>query len=298
MRRAVVLFDGGKCPTSETIARLERAYDELVFVLVWIDTSYVVGKGWHPGNVLAETKEMISRYAQRPFYIFPFDCRQLKADQLIIRISHFSPRFDAIVTDDAELQTVAGVMGYKVENVECDAIETVADRSNVSRALYVTRAQPFHNGHREFLQHILENHDEAILSIACTEQALSLHNPATAGERMEIIGAYVLPNCNKRVWLVPFAHTPYMMEKIKNIAWFMPHFTHIYGSNPAHLLMGEMENLGTCLPEMKSSVRATQVRDTLAKGLPISGMVPEESEKMIYELGIDKRIKYLTENGF
>lgn len=298
MKRAVVLFDGGNCPTSETVARLERSYDELIFVLVWSDTSSVVDKGWHPGNVLAETKEMISRYSQRPFYIFPFDGRQLLADQRIIRLSHFCPRFDTIVADNEAYRNVARMIGYEVENGEFVEVETVTDRSNVSRALYVTRAQPFHNGHREFLQHILERHDEAILSIACTEQALSLHNPATAGERMEMIGAYVLPNCHKRVWLVPFAHTPYMMEKIKNIAWFMPHFTHIYGSNPAHLLMGEMEHLGTCLPEMESSVRATQVRERLSKGLPISGMMPEESEKILYELGIDKRIKYLTENGF
>lgn len=294
--RVVVIFDGGTLPDKEELRLYEKKFDELIFVVLWRTFREVTMKAWHPGNILAETRNYLFSVLERPFYLLPLDGQSLSPQQLMIRLTHLVPRFSSCSVVDGEWRMTAQLMGYKGEDLSTFQMARVANYDAVDRAIYVTRAQPFHNGHAEFIDHILANHEEAILAIACAEQALTVHNPASAGERMEMVSAYIHPRFSKRVWVVPFSHTPYMMEKFKAIKWLMPHFSHLYGSNPAHLLMGETEGLSTHLPDMACPVRATMVRDEIISGHSIHGMVPIETEEKIYELAIDQRIQFLNRN--
>lgn len=299
-KRTLILLQPGSTPTPDEIRSYEEQFDELIFVLLWESFERTTERGHHPGNVLVETKLKLQKLCSRPFYLLPLDAHALDPHAILIRLSHLLPTFQHVASVYRCFIKTAKLMGKETSPTTPIGLEEINDHSHISRALYITRAQPFHNGHAEFIEHILAHHDEAILAIACTDQALTLSNPATAGERMEMIGSYIHPRYNdrnsNRVWIVPFSHTPYMMEKIKNIQWLMPKFTHIYGSNPAHLLMGQVEGLETVFPQMKCSVRATEVRERLIHGESIHGMVPEEIEQKMYELGIDKRLKFLSCN--
>src|SRR3989338_2152950 len=55
------------------------------------------------------------------------------------------------------------------------------------RALFVGRFQPFHNGHYKVIKKLLLEHDEVIVVFGSAEQAPSMENPFTAGERIEMV---------------------------------------------------------------------------------------------------------------
>lgn len=297
MNRVLVIVNGGFILSEKNLAGYEKRFDELIVVVLWRGFERVADLGCHPGDVLAVTRQTLLGSCIRPFYLLPFDGQGLSSQQILMRLSHFLPGFTHLVSAQEDLLLTARLMGLSTERTEEQPIGMDGFSDTVSRALFITRAQPFHNGHVEFLQQMLRHHDEAILSIACADQALTRRDPATAGERMEMICAYIHPTCHKRVWVVPFQQTPYMMEKIKGIRWLMPRFTHLYSTNPAHIVMGEAEQLSTCVPDIQAPNRATEIRERLSKDDSIHGMVPDETERKIYELGIDKRISFLYSNS-
>lgn len=297
MNRIVIIIEGGELPLQKDISIFEREFDELVFVVLWQNFQTVVQRDWHPGNVLAETKQRLLQYCTRPFYLLPFDGQSLYSNQTMIRLSHFVPHFSHVATHIKVLCQTAKMMDYPSHLIDTQTIDSISNHNTIRRALFITRAQPFHNGHVEFIQQILRQNDEAIIAVACTEQALSSHNPATAGERMEMMGAYILPHFHKQIWIVPFSHTSYMMEKMKDILWLMPRISQIYSTNPVHIIMGEMEGLKTTIPTIQTSVRATEIRDRLINNESIKGMVPSETEKVIYDLNLDKRVQFLHNNA-
>src|SRR3990170_7086653 len=58
---------------------------------------------------------------------------------------------------------------------------------STSRALFIGRFQPFHNGHLAMVRKVLENHDELIIGIGSAQYSHTGENPFTAGGRFEMI---------------------------------------------------------------------------------------------------------------
>ncbi|MGF3523208.1 MAG: adenylyltransferase/cytidyltransferase family protein, partial [Candidatus Bathyarchaeia archaeon] len=56
-----------------------------------------------------------------------------------------------------------------------------------TRGLYVGRFQPFHLGHLDAIQKILEEVEEIVIVIGSSQYSHNIHNPFTAGERLVMI---------------------------------------------------------------------------------------------------------------
>lgn len=63
---------------------------------------------------------------------------------------------------------------------------TETSRSRTA-AVFIARAQPFHNAHYSILKHALSKYDHIIFGIGSARQARSPRNPLAAAERIEII---------------------------------------------------------------------------------------------------------------
>ena len=57
----------------------------------------------------------------------------------------------------------------------------------MSRALYIGRFQPFHNGHLHAVKWILQREDELVLGIGSAQYSHTWRNPFTVGERYLMI---------------------------------------------------------------------------------------------------------------
>ena len=59
----------------------------------------------------------------------------------------------------------------------------------IHRGLFLGRFQPFHNGHLYVVEEMIHDKsiDEIIIGIGCAQEAYTLENPFTAGERFEMI---------------------------------------------------------------------------------------------------------------
>lgn len=103
--------------------------------------------------------------------------------------------------------------------------------SRRTRALVVTRAQPFHRGHLALVQRALELADEVIVVIAAAERAFSARDPFRAGERLELVRAG-LGRLSERVWLVALPAPSWPALALKQLAFVAPRYELVLAHNP------------------------------------------------------------------
>ncbi|WP_069806506.1 nicotinamide-nucleotide adenylyltransferase [Vulcanisaeta thermophila] len=55
------------------------------------------------------------------------------------------------------------------------------------RALFVGRFQPLHRGHEEVIKWLLNQYEEVVVAIGSANESLTIRNPFTVGERIEML---------------------------------------------------------------------------------------------------------------
>lgn len=138
------------------------------------------------------------------------------------------------------------------------------------RGLYIGRFQPFHKGHMQTIQHILEEVDELIIGIAAAQFSHTLRNPLTAGERLEIIRAALLEakvDMN-RIWLLATQDIQDNALWLTHLKRLLPNFDIFYSNNPfTRMLCTEagIQNKGTPIIE-RGIFEAAKIRQWIANG--------------------------------
>lgn len=294
MKRTAIVLNDCLLPDSEFLSRLRRSCNELVVILAWRNFDYCLKHNKKPGEVLVMIKQYFDHYFGHSFCIFPIDANSLSASQLLIKISHLSPSFDEVISNNTDIVSTSKLL-ININSCfgEFNAFpEDFTD--NVKRSLFITRAQLFHNGHLEIVNHAFNNSDEVIIIVACAEQSFKINNPATAGERISIIRAYMEERYPQKYWIAPFAYNPNIAENFKEILWLMPQFSSVITTNEQVKQMAEYENLSVSVPIITSQVRGFLLRDHIASGSDCNELMPAESILEMKRLGLDKRVIQLT----
>jgi len=294
MNRIAIVLSGCLLPDAELLARLRRSNNELVVILAWRNFDYCLTHNKKPGEVLVMIKKYFDNHWGHSFCIFPIDATSLSAPQLLIKISHLSPPFNEIMSDSGDIVSTSKLL-LNINSYLCEFDVLPEDvNDNIQRSLFITRAQLFHNGHVEILNNAFNDCDEAIIIVACAEQSFKINNPATAGERISIIRAYMENRYPQKYWIAPFAYNPNIAENFKEILWLMPHFHSVITTNEQVEQMAKFEKLRVTVPMIKSPVRGFFLRDQIASGDDCRELMPAESVLEMKNLGIDKRIIELT----
>lgn len=290
MKRALLLLNTPVIPNPVEIKKLSEVYDEFIVVLIWETFQFCVENKQKPGDILIQIKNSMERMIAKPVYLFPIHKQNMDTMQLILRLGHYCPDF-AILLSNSKLFINYAPLVYHVpvKLIACNELP-LESKTHKTRALFVSRAQPFHNGHKEFITSILSEYDEVIFIIACADKSFNKANPATAGERMSMIKAYLEINYSNRYWIIPMAYNPFTAENFKEIKLLLPHFNVFFSTNPSAIEMAQYENIQVEIPTITTETRGTILRQSMANNECIKKLIPSETYAEMKRLNIDQRI--------
>lgn len=108
--------------------------------------------------------------------------------------------------------------------------------SVIHRGLFLGRFQPFHNGHLQVVQEMIadDDIDEIIIGIGSAQEAYTLENPFTAGERFEMINNTLHMQSwygNKPIYIMPIMDIKSNYKYMSYLQTIFPQFHVYYGSN-------------------------------------------------------------------
>jgi nicotinamide-nucleotide adenylyltransferase len=141
-------------------------------------------------------------------------------------------RFDVLYSDSPALLRCAHQLGLQAEALPAATPRAPpAIAHDVTRALVVTRAQPFHRGHLALVERALALADEVVLVIAAAERSHSARDPFSAGERLAMVRAALAP-WQERVWLAALPAPVWPALALEQLAFVAPPYQVVLGHNP------------------------------------------------------------------
>lgn len=164
----------------------------------------------------------------------------------------------------------------------------------VTRAFFLGRFQPVHNGHLQVMMHILRTYDELIIVLGSAQEHNTWRNPFTAEERKRMILAALPPAERKRtkVYFVPDINDD--KRYVAYVEQFIPHCSLMFcGSYPTLQLFEAkgytVEKLGRI-----DNVEGTKVRGMIEiDDLTWKSLVPLPVVKILEKIKGVERIKRL-----
>ena len=166
------------------------------------------------------------------------------------------------------------------------------------RALFVGRFQPFHKGHLQILQKLLNQYQEVIVVLGSAEQPTSLKNPFTAGERIEMIRGCFSPRQLSNLIFVPVRDINNDGFWVSHLSSYVPSYNVIYSNNPLvkHLFSKAKKQVKQFKLINRQHYQGTFIRKQMTRGKKWQTYLPKSVVKLIQAVdGVD-RIKKLTAN--
>ncbi|MEM2213562.1 MAG: nicotinamide-nucleotide adenylyltransferase [Candidatus Nezhaarchaeales archaeon] len=161
-----------------------------------------------------------------------------------------------------------------------------------TRALFIGRFQPFHNGHLYSINHVLEKIDELIIVVAAAQYSFTMDNPFTAGERIEMIRAG-LGDLYEEVYIVPVDNIPSNYEWPRHVLSYTPRAQVVYSNN--EIVRALFRNYGLEVREtpLIPGVSGTIVRRLMIEGGEWEKLVPAGTAMVIKEINGVERVRLL-----
>ncbi len=162
-----------------------------------------------------------------------------------------------------------------------------------TRALFVGRFQPFHNGHVVMVNRILEHNSEIIIGIGSAQYSHTNENPFTAGERYEMIKRTLDAEGIHDYHIVPIPDTHVHSVWVGHVLSLVPKFDVVY-SNSA-LVVRLFRERGFKLFELPLEKRemysGSEVRRRIYNGEDWQKLVPKTVAEYIKEIDGIARIR-------
>ena len=231
--------------TVADVARLivvEADYDELVIAVTYAEHAFTAEHPRPAGERIERAGAVLRRHLRRPFALLPIKDEGLSLAQRASRLRVGLPAFESVICERAEEAALyAARLGCRVHVTDgdgddgADLLDSSLARADTerSRGLFITRAQFFHCRHAAYVEQIAEELDEVIVLVARAETSHTLDNPATAGERIEMITPYLRRAVPGRYHL---AAAPYVVPDAANfdeLTLMLPRFHRVYTHDPS-----------------------------------------------------------------
>lgn len=165
------------------------------------------------------------------------------------------------------------------------------------RALFPGRFQPFHRGHRQFVERVAEEADEVIVGVGSAQASHAGRNPFTAGERVSMIHR-ALAEVDATTYAIPIEDVDRYALWPAHVRALCPPFEAIYTNNP---LVGRvcreagLDVRGVELIE-RDRFRGTEIRRRMVDGDPWRDRVPDEVVDVIEEVDGAGRLREVTQH--
>jgi nicotinamide-nucleotide adenylyltransferase len=166
----------------------------------------------------------------------------------------------------------------------------------MTRAFYIGRFQPYHNGHQSVLCEIAQTADEIVIGVGSAQLSHEPENPFTAGERVLMITA-ALDGLRCPFYVIPIEDIKRNALWVSHIRAMTPPFGTVYSSNPLVMrLFGEAGIRVRC-PVMyeRDTHSGTEIRGRMIRGDPWEELVPPQVVKVIREIDGVERLRQITQ---
>lgn len=168
----------------------------------------------------------------------------------------------------------------------------------MKRGLFVGRFQPYHIGHHNALKNALSKVDEMVIVVGSARESFQRENPFTAGERIEMISeALKEEGIFGRCYIIAVDDISEYALWAQRIKSYCPKFETVFTNNPLVKELFEADGYKVeRLVSNDGSIDSTIIRDRIAGGKSVSGLVPKAVEKFLGRIDARKRISSIIED--
>ncbi len=162
------------------------------------------------------------------------------------------------------------------------------------RALFIGRFQPLHWGHVKVIEWLLTQHKEVVVAIGSADKAMTIDNPFSVGERLEMFRRHFGENCRLIYCAIPDTGGQSTIWAAHLRHWCPP-YDIVYSNNAWVELSLAFWKIPVKDHPIFGDYSATLVRFLIAKGDERwRELIPKSVADYIEEIGGVDRIKKLT----
>ncbi|HKL28458.1 MAG TPA: nicotinamide-nucleotide adenylyltransferase [Natrialbaceae archaeon] len=165
------------------------------------------------------------------------------------------------------------------------------------RGFFPGRFQPFHRGHRAFVQQVASEVDEVVVGIGSAQASHTGRNPFTAGERVSMIHA-AIEDVEAPTYVIPIEDIDRYSLWPAHVQSLCPAFQAIYTNNP---LVGRvcreagLDVRGVDLVD-RDRFRGTEIRRRMVEDEPWRDLVPDGTAEAIDDIDGVTRLRRIVEH--
>ena len=165
----------------------------------------------------------------------------------------------------------------------------------MKKGLVLGRFQPFHLGHLNLIQTVLNDKKEPLICIGSAQYAHTKDNPFTVKERKNMIQLIMNElNCNYTIYEIPDINN--YDKYVSHLEEFVPKFDTVYSGNK--LVQRLFKNAGykIVIPEMinREVWEGAAIRQAMTEGDEWEVAIPPQIVGMIRDLNVIERLKNLA----
>ncbi len=165
----------------------------------------------------------------------------------------------------------------------------------MTTALIIGRFQPFHFGHLKLIEWTADEVDSLIIAIGSSQEAHTIENPFTAGERRDMIRESL--RTRFKYSIVEIADINDDSKWVSHVKRIVPDFELVYtnGELERDLFADAGIEVKTTPFFNRDRYSGTAIRERILEGLGWRDLVPDGTIKVIERVDGVKRIQKLSE---
>lgn len=163
------------------------------------------------------------------------------------------------------------------------------------RGFFPGRFQPFHEGHLQFVEQILDEAAEVVVAVGSAGQSHTEANPFTAGERISMIHR-TLEEVDGTTFVIPVTNVePYALW-VAHVRSLSPAFDAVYSNNPTVqrvVTESGLDARGVDLVE-RDRYSGTEVRRRMVADEPWRDLVPDAVADVVEDIDGVTRLRQVS----
>ena len=161
-------------------------------------------------------------------------------------------------------------------------------------ALFIGRFQPFHNAHLKDIKDILKKYDEVIVGIGSSQEKLTVDNPFSIKERVEMIEITLTDNNIQKFTIFPIPDINDDGKWVEHVVSLVPKFDTVFSGNDTTINLFNEKNFITRQITLIPGISATEIRRRMLKENNWHELVPKQVIEYIEKIDGIKRIRKIN----
>lgn len=162
------------------------------------------------------------------------------------------------------------------------------------------RFQPFHLGHLDLVEKILDECDEVIIAITSSQFNYLEKDPFTAGERIEMIHNSIKHSQIdlSRCFIVGIENQFNVATWSAYLRSALPHFDKVYSGNDYVKMLLADSDINVVSPKFldRATYNATKIRKMMVSGEKWESFVPKDVVDYIKKINGENRLKVISQS--